>query len=204
MQAPVLQVFVDSLYFLALINPISKVAVLAVLTSDGRNRELDALAAKSSLVAAGILLGSMVAGEFLLTSVFHVHLHALQLAGGAVLFWTGFNALRRGMFFEQEAQRRFEDMAVVPLACPMIAGPATITACIALTAKSGFLGPAISLLIAVALNHLVMRASRAIGVLLGRFNVLGALIRLTGLIVMATGTQMGLDGIAAWLLARQL
>lgn len=192
------QILVDSLYLIALINPISKISILTVLTSEPQGRALKALANKASLVAAGILIGAMVFGEFMLRVVFHVELHSLQLAGGAVLFWTGFSALRKGVFFEQDAHRGMEDIALVPLACPMIAGPATITACIALHAKVGFWAPAVSMLIAIAVNHLAMRASDRIKALLGRFNMLGALIRITGLMVMTIGMQMALDGFATW------
>jgi multiple antibiotic resistance protein len=198
MNATAQQILVNSLYLVALINPISKISVLTVLTSERQGRALRALANKASLVAAGILLGAMVFGEFMLRVVFHVELHALQLAGGAVLFWTGFSALRKGVFFEQETQRGMEDMALVPLACPMIAGPATITASIALHAKEGFWAPAASLLLAIAVNHLAMRASDRVGRVLSRFNMLGALIRITGLLVMTIGVQMALDGIAVW------
>ena len=194
-----LHTLVTTLYFLALINPVSKVSVLAVLSSEHERTGFMRVTAKASLVAGAILLGSMIFGDFILRSVFRVELHSLRLAGGAVLCWVGFNALRKGVFFEQETQARFEDIALVPLACPMIAGPATIAACIALRAREGFLVPGLSILLAVALNHIVMTFSRQIGSVLGRFNLLGALVRLTGLIVMTIGTQMALDGISAWL-----
>ncbi len=198
MKEAVLQILITTLYFLALINPISKVSVLAVLSSQEQHRDFMKITAKSSLIAGGILLGSMIFGDLILRSVFRVELHSLRLAGGAVLIWVGFNALRKGVFFEQETQARFEDLALVPLACPMIAGPATIAACIALRSREGLLLPAVSMMIAVALNHIVMILSRPIGSALSRFNVLGAIVRLTGLIVMTIGTQMALDGISAW------
>ena len=191
-------VLVTTLYFLALINPISKVSVLAVLSSEGERRTFARLAIESSLVAAGILLGSMVCGDLVLRSVFRVDLYSLRLAGGLVLCWVGFNALRKGVFFEQEMHARFEDIALVPLACPMIAGPATISAAITLHAQQGFLVPAAALLVALAVNHAVMLASRSISKLLGRSNLLGAVVRLTGLVVMTIGTQMALDGIGEW------
>ncbi|MFO7870330.1 MAG: MarC family protein [Kiritimatiellia bacterium] len=193
-----LHTLVTTLYFLALINPVSKVSVLAVLPSTQKRTDFMRVIVKASLVAGSILLGSMIFGDFILRSVFRVELHSLRLAGGAILCWVGFNALRKGVFFEQEMQARFEDVALVPLACPMIAGPATIAACIALRAQEGLLVPALSIVFAVALNHIVMAFSRQISSALGRFNLLGALVRLTGLIVMTIGTQMALDGISAW------
>ena len=198
MKEALLHTLVTTLYFLALINPVSKVSVLAVLSSEHERTDFMRVTAKASLVAGAILLGSMIFGDLMLRSVFRVELHSLRLAGGAVLCWVGFNALRKGVFFEQETQARFEDVALVPLACPLIAGPATIAACIALHAREGFLVPGLSIVLAVALNHIVMMFSRQVSSALGRFNLLGALVRLTGLIVMAIGTQMALDGISTW------
>src|SRR5210317_1407986 len=120
MKEVLIHTVVTTLYFLALINPVSKVSVLAVLSSEHKREDFMRVAVKTSLVAGAILLGSMVFGNVILRSVFRVELHSLRLAGGAVLCWVGFNALRKGVFFEQETQARFEDSALVPLACPMI------------------------------------------------------------------------------------
>jgi multiple antibiotic resistance protein len=111
----------------------------------------------------------------------------------------GLNALRHGIFFEQEARTSVEDMALVPLACPMIAGPATIAACIGLRAHDGPVRATLAMLAALAINHAIMLLSPRIGRMLDRHNLLGALVRITGLIVMTIGTQMALDGLAGWL-----
>jgi len=55
-----LRTFVTTLYFLALINPVSKVSVLAVLSSAQERTDFMRVTAKASLVAGGILLGSMI------------------------------------------------------------------------------------------------------------------------------------------------
>lgn len=196
------RIAVDSLYILALINPISKVSVLSAMTTGGEGAaELKAVTARSSQVAGGILVGSMVFGDLLLRNVFQVQLHSLRLAGGIVLFWVGLHALRRGVFFEHDTQSRFRDLAIVPLACPMIAGPAAIAACIALRARDGLFVPVAAVAVALLANHATMRLAKPIAAVLSRFNILGALIRITGLVVMTIGTQMSLDGIAEWIAA---
>jgi multiple antibiotic resistance protein len=195
---------INALYLLALINPISKVSILAALPMEQRDARFRSLAAKSSLVAAGILLGAMIVGDFVLRSVFRVDLYSLRLAGGVVVFWVGLNALRSGVFFEHEPHAGIADMALVPLACPMIAGPATIAACIGLRAQHGLFMPTMAMLLALAVNHTLMLLSPAIGRALDRFNILSALVRITGLIVMTIGTQMALDGISAWIAAKRL
>ena len=195
---------VNALYLLALINPISKVSILSGLPSAQRDAQFLSLTAKASTVAVGILLGAMIVGDLLLRSVFRVDLYSLRFAGGVVVFWVGLNALRRGVFFEHDPHVAMESLALVPLACPMIAGPATIAACIGLRAQHGIFMPTMAMLLALSVNHVIMLCSPLIGRLLDRFNILSALIRITGLIVMTIGTQMALDGIAAWTDARHM
>ena len=195
---------VSSLYLLALINPISKVSILAGLPAAQQNKGFSSLAVRSTGVAAGVLFGAMIVGDWLLRSVFRVDLYSLMLAGGVVVFWVGMNALRRGVFFESGPNIEIEEMALVPLACPMIAGPATIAACIGLRAQHGILVPTAAMIIALGTNHLVMMFAVSIGRLLGRFNILSAIIRITGLIVMTIGTQMALDGIASWMAVKRM
>ena len=127
---PLLLIFVNALYLLALINPVSKIAVLSGLAAKEGRRDMVAAVRKSSFTAAGILLGAMFFGDIILQQIFHVELYSLRVSGGVVLFWVGFNALRKGVFFEQDSAEHALDLAVVPLACPMIAGPATIAAAI--------------------------------------------------------------------------
>lgn len=191
---------VNALYLLALINPISKIAVLSGLASTERRSHLRALVYKSSITAAGILLGAMFFGDFILQKIFHVELYALRFSGGAVLFWVGFNALRKGVFFEQDdhAPAHFIDLAIVPLACPMIAGPATIAAAITLAAHTGLPGATAAVLPAILVNLALMLYSLPIAAVLKKIDILGALIRITGLIVMTIGAQMVFDGLAQW------
>ena len=61
------------------------------------------------------------------------------------------------------------------------------------------IGLVIAGLIALFINLAVMLLAKTIAAMLARFNVLGALIRITGLIVMTMGVQMTLDGAAHWI-----
>jgi multiple antibiotic resistance protein len=193
-----LSIAVNTLYLLAFINPVSKIAVLSGLSASDRRGRLPGIVRRSSLTAAGILLGLMFFGDFILKHVFRVGLHALMISGGVVLFWVGFNALRKGVFFEEDARESSADLAIVPLACPMIAGPATIAASIALVAREGLPAPSCAVLLAVLVNAVFMRFSVPIARFLKKLDLLSALIRITGLIVMTIGAQMVLNGLAQW------
>lgn len=188
-----------SLALIALINPISKIFIITTLAEKYDERELRRVVVKSSSVAVTILLIFALVGNFLLQTVFQVHIYAFKLAGGIVLVLRGFEALNKGLFFELRDGQQLEDISIVPLASPMIAGPATITAAVSFPAKYGMIYTLISIVIALLINLSVMYFSRLIGKVLIKNNIMGALIRITGLIVATIGIQMILDGISTYI-----
>jgi len=194
------KILIDAIYLLALINPVSKISILSVFSSEEDDKEIIPVAAQSSLIALCILLLIMIFGNFILSQIFHVELYSLNIAGGIVLFWVGFSALTKGVFFEHGTKAHFRDISIVPLASPMIAGPATITASLTLSVQNGLFLSSIAMTIAIAINMGLMFISRPIGNFLSKFNILGALIRITGLIVITIGVQMVFNGLSSWII----
>ena len=193
------EIIINTLYLVALINPVSKISILTVFMQKVEQKEISSIALKSTAVAFLILVVSMFAGNLILDKIFHVDFYSLKITGGFVLIWVGLGALRNGVFFEFNLQEKFADISLVPLACPMIAGPATITAVIALHINIGTIQTGVPLILAIFINYIFMKLSIPIGKILQKFNLIGALIRLTGLIVMTMGVQMILDGVSIWL-----
>jgi len=188
----------STLYLLALINPISKVFVLSVLAGEMVPRELRRISIRSSLVAITILLLFAAIGNFVLERIFHVELYSLQIAAGVVLFTMGAKALFKGIFFEVPDRERLAEVSIVPLASPMIAGPSVIAATMSFTMDKGLALASGTVVIAVGANLAIMLAARPISGFLKRYNIMGALIRITGLIVATMAVQMVLSGIAEW------
>ncbi|MDY0355766.1 MAG: MarC family protein [Sedimentisphaerales bacterium] len=187
-----------SLYFLALINPPSKVFLLSSMDPPYSRAELLKVSVTASSVALVILLLLSGIGHFILHEVFRVEIYSLQVAGGIVLFIIGLTAVRKGRFYEQDFHGA-TDISIVPLAAPLIAGPGTITAAISFAATQGVAITALSLTAALAVNFLVMLMSVWIGRILERLHAFGPLIRITGLIVTAVAVQMTLSGLSQWL-----
>ncbi len=188
----------NSLYFIALINPASKVFLLSSMDPPYTWEELKAVSVKSTAVALLLLYSLTLVGSFILKVVFHVDIYSLRVAGGIVLFIIGLTAVRQGRFFEQTTQSP-SDISIVPLAAPLIAGPGTITASIAFASENGTVVTLVAVTIAVMVNFAVMLGSRWIGRMLERFSIIGPLIRITGLIVAAVAVQMILVGLGEWL-----
>jgi multiple antibiotic resistance protein len=183
----------------ALINPMSKLFLFSTFSEKITEAEVRRIAIKSSLAATIILLLFVFIGNFILTEVFRIQMYSFKIAGGLALLYRGFEALNKGLFFEFKDSQQLEEMSIVPIASPMIAGPATITAAVSFPATFGTLVTSLALLLAIALNLAVMISSKYINRVLDRHHVMGALIRITGLIVATIGIQMTLDGVSDYL-----
>lgn len=191
----------NSLYFLALINPASKVFFLTSHQPALNTNELRHIARRATLFAFIILLAGGAGGKFILENVFKVELYALQISGGLVLLFSGLAAVQKGKFYHDQENRHIshDELSVVPLAAPLIAGPGTIAATISFSVQYGFIPTLIALTPALLINLASMYASRHISKLLEFFVFVGPVIRLTGLIVMAMAMQMMLSGIGAFI-----
>lgn len=186
--------------FLALINPIQKVFVVFSLQDNYSRVQLHRIVDKATVTAIGVLLLFLFLGEAILGYVFNLHIYAFQMTCGIVLFYNGFVGLQKGAFLTIDRDTRIEDIIAVPIAIPMIAGPATITAVVTMPAVYGRWMTIGAVILALGLNLLIMRNADRIGKFLVRLNMLMPLIRITALIVAAIGLQMTLSGIESFVL----
>ena len=187
--------------FLALINPIQKVFVVFSLQENYSRAELHRIVDKATVTAIGVLLLFLFLGEAILGYVFNLKIYAFQITCGIVLFYNGFVGLQKGAFLTIDKNTRMEELIAVPIAIPMIAGPATITAAVTMPAVYGRWMTIAAGILALLLNLLIMRNADRIGKFLVRQNMLMPLIRITALIVAAIGLQMILNGIETFVFA---
>ena len=87
---------------------------------------------------------------------------------------------------------KIADLTTVPIAIPMIAGPATITAAVTFPVQYSRFVTIVAILLALAVN-------RRIGSFLIKYNFMNPLIRIIGLIVATIGLQMVFDGITLFI-----
>lgn len=187
--------------FLALINPIQKVFVVFSLQENYSRAELHRIVDKATVTAIGVLLLFLFLGEAILGYVFNLKIYAFQITCGIVLFYNGFVGLQKGAFLTIDKNTRMEELIAVPIAIPMIAGPATITTAVTMPAVYGRWMTIAAVILALLLNLLIMRNADRIGKFLVRQNMLMPLIRITALIVAAIGLQMILNGIETFVFA---
>lgn len=194
------QLIENTLYFLALINPASKILFLSTKFPPYSKPELFSISTRSTLVAFAILAVLAGIGNFLFQTIFHVQIYSLSVAGGIVLFIIGLKAIQKGEFHEKSKKSNsITDVSIVPLAAPLIAGPGTMTAAISFSSIHGSIATIACLLLALGINLILMLLSSPIGNALAKVNATGPVIRITGLIVAAVAMQMIFTGCATWI-----
>jgi multiple antibiotic resistance protein len=127
----------DFITFFTVIDPIGTIPVFIAVTASATEREKRRMARKSTLIAAGVLIFFVVAGELILNAI-NIPLCTFQIAGGIVLFLFALTML----FGESKPQKEVEqipgstDKAIFPLAMPSLASPGAILAAMLLTENS--------------------------------------------------------------------
>jgi len=193
----------DFLMLLVTIDPIGTVALFVPLTAVLSVRERRAIARKAVLVAGGVLLAFLVAGEIVLAHL-GIRLLAFQLAGGVILFLFGLQMVfGKGVLSEHAVAEPGRDLAVFPLALPGIASPGAITAVVLLTDNhrhsiSEQVVTALVLLLVLALTLALLYAANMIHGVLGDTGA-NVLIRVLGLVLAALATEQIVAGIEALL-----
>ncbi len=198
MDATVRAILENAFYFLALLNPPSKIMFLAAYNPPLNRQKNFELSWKSSAAALCILILLAAVGQFMLDRIFRVELYSLQITGGLVVFVIGWTAIGKGRFVEREHTQMLEnltDVSLVPLAAPLIAGPGMIAAAIAGSIKDGFFYTCLSLSIAIFINFILMLFAGSINKVLVKVHLLGPLIRLTGLVIAIVSMQMIISGL---------
>jgi len=185
--------------FFAIMNPIANTTVFVGLTGNKDKLEQTKIAAKSLMITFIIILLFSVLGK----SIFHlfgITLPALRIAGGILVFLVGYHMLQGTNSKLHTAQESHDsDVAVSPLAVPLLAGPGTIATAMNYSAAGGWMEIAVTILVFAALCLITFFCfifSSKILSTVGESG-LGIVTRLMGLILAVIGVQMLIVGIKA-------
>jgi multiple antibiotic resistance protein len=182
---------------LIVVDPIACAPIYILLTAGETPAEKRRIARRAAVTTGIVLvLFALVGGAVF--SLFGVTLGAFRAAGGAVLFLSALEMMQ-GRTFDAPASVsiRHADVAVLPIAIPILAGPGAFSAVAALMAHHT--GPgALGVLIAIALSAfaawLVLRGAEWIERSVPAV-FLSALARVTGLILAAIAVEFVVAGI---------
>ncbi len=191
--------------FGVIIDPIGTAVIFAALTHDWTREEQRQAALRGISVAAVLLLAFALAGAPLLQAL-GISLAAFHIAGGILLFLLAIDmafARPSGIHAptppEREEARKRDDVAVFPLAFPLLAGPGALTSTVLLIGRAGTpLDGALviaALAIVLGLTAVALLSAARLSHLLG---ITGAnvITRVLGLILAALAAQFVLDGLA--------
>ena len=137
-----------------IIDPIATVPVFLAMTPRDSAAQRVKMARFACLVAAGVLVAFAVFGKWIFT-LLGITGPAFQMAGSVVLLLVALDMLRaqrssvKGSNEESEAGAMKEDIAITPLAVPMLAGPGAISTVILLHNRAANLTQQIALIICI-------------------------------------------------------
>jgi len=190
---------------LIIVNPLGATLIYVSLTT-GMNRDgQDIVARDACRYALLILLVVAIAGTWIL-QFFGITLEAFRIAGGILLFGIGMEMVyartsRTKMTqTEQDESRDADDVAVMPIALPMIAGPGAITTTIVLMNEATGMTPIaigivlFSIVFSIGITYYMMRHSEYIMQKIGQRQY-RAINRLMGMLLIAIAVQFVITGI---------
>lgn len=192
--------------FFATIGPVDVAAMFAIFSGDLSDRERRITALRGVLVATVILMTFALLGEWIL-AMLGISLAALRAAGGVLLLLIGIEMVSAkgsgATTTTREESREAElksDIAVFPLATPLIAGPGAIGAVILLMAhaEGDFLqqgAVVLALLLVLLATLLCLLLASRLQSLLG-VTGMHMISRVFGVLLCALAMQFLFDGIA--------
>jgi multiple antibiotic resistance protein len=191
----------DALSLLAIVEPLGAIPVFLTLTSSFGAVKQIRTAKRATMAGFLILLSALVFGKWLL-QIFGISLSSIRVAGGLMFIVMGMQLVISEPVkiteSEIEEAESHSDVAVVPLALPILSGPGAMGAVILLGSKGApFIQiPKVGLIIGIVMfvSYICFRLARPIGKKLG-VTGLNILNRISGLIVLAIGVEFILAGV---------
>jgi multiple antibiotic resistance protein len=190
---------------LLVVDPVGLVPAFLSATQGLNEQDRAAIAIRAPLIAAAILVTLALCGNWLLRQL-GIGIAAFQIAGGLLLFGVSYRMIfgdrphQEAREADKAASEHVSDIAVFPLAIPLMAGPGAITTTLLLSsaaeAPSRLVIVVLTILLVCLLCMFCFMLSSLIVRTLGRTGN-AVLSRLLGILLAAYSVQFVLDGIIA-------
>jgi multiple antibiotic resistance protein len=191
----------------AITNPIGAVPVFLSVTHDLSLRERREIATKTAVTVVVTLVVFALIGQWIFR-FFGSSVDAFAIAGGILLFRMAMDMLSgrlSSVKISREETEEFdeevvtlEEVAIIPLAIPLISGPGAITTVMLYMARAGSVGERAIVLLSIVLIGitvwLVLCSANVIKNRLGRVGI-KVMTRMMGLILTSMAVQMIINGI---------
>lgn len=184
------------------VDPLGVVPLFIGMTANDSEEKSRAMALKACLVSAGILTFFALFGG-LVFKVMNVSLSAFRVAGGILLLITALDMLKartsetRTSAEEKRESELKDDIAIVPLAMPLLAGPGAIATVMVLMTKGTttwtFVPVVSAIVLTFIVSYLLLRGAKLVQHVLKATGV-AILQRVMGLILAAIAVQFMAEG----------
>ncbi len=191
----------------AIVDPIGTLPFFVALTNGFSSEDRNVILHRSVLVLGGVLALFALVGRFLFQA-FGFTLAAFEIAGGILLFMVAYDMLRgeitRVKLTEQDREdaiARRDELSVVPLGIPLLAGPGAISTVMIYEGNAGnsplsIVATFVAIGVTTVATFFVLRYGQPILRALGRVGVM-AMTRVLGLLLAAVGVEFVIHGILA-------
>ncbi|HUM77108.1 MAG TPA: MarC family protein [Methanoculleus sp.] len=189
------------------VNPLAATLIFVSLTGTMDQAAKLKIAREASQFALAVLLIFTFGGGWIL-QIFGISIEAFRIAGGVLLFGIGMDMVyAKTSRTKMTATEKYEgqdtdDIAIMPLAIPMIAGPGAITSVIVLMNEAMPMGLVaiamvpLAVIIALGITYYMMKNADVIVRRIGQREY-RAVNRLMGMLLIAIAVQFIIVGIKA-------
>lgn len=184
-----------------LADALGNAPVFLVLTKGMEPEERNRVVDRATLVATAVLITFTFVGQPILNYL-HISMSSLEAAGGLLLLLIALDMLNGKMDTPIVEQGR--DVAITPLALPLLAGPGTLTTVMLLVADSpsliSYVSVVAGIVAAMVVTWFIVRQSGRIDQWIGAE---GAVIatKLLGFLLAALAVEIGIGGLKELFLA---
>jgi multiple antibiotic resistance protein len=187
---------------LFIVDPIAVIPTYLVITRDETPFQRRRTALRACIAAALLLIAFGLAGKFIF-QILGITMPAFRIAGGAILWIVAMDMLQAKRSTQEstpeiEEGTVKEDVALTPLAMPMLAGPGAISTIMVLAGQAQTLPQSIVVYLSIVLTAAVCWLTLRIGErLMTRMGQTGirVMTRIMGLLLAALAAQFVLTGV---------
>ncbi|WP_445635402.1 UPF0056 membrane protein [Nostoc sp. DSM 114161] len=176
-----------------LADAVGNIPIVLVLTKGMMPEERNKVIDKAIIVAIAVLLLFAFAGQIILNYL-EISIGSLRVAGGLLLLLIALQMLRGEL--DRPIIEEGRDVAITPLALPLLAGPGTLTTVMLLMSKSHspHLSIVVGILAAMFVTWLILRLANLIDQWIGAEG--GVIVtQLLGFLLAALAVEIGSTGI---------
>jgi multiple antibiotic resistance protein len=178
---------------LVIMDPVGNAPVFVGITRTMEPRQRTAAARRAVVAAGALVLGFALFGKVVLDYL-NVSVASLSISGGLLLAIVALEMLRGTDYPGGEG----EDVALVPLATPLVAGPGTIATVIVLAERHDDAGGRLAVIIGIVAALVAVWVGLLVADRLARLiplSLVGFFTRVFGLLLAAIAVQLVVDGV---------